>query len=344
MAKRKEERAKPGSPAWMNTFSDLMNLLLCFFILLFASSTIDAEKLEQVAASFSKDNIFTAGSTVIGDGKLVTTGVKQLSVVDNYVQSLGRNKAGENTNLSDIDKQSEKVVDANTSEENVNKGQQSQELTLNNQQTQSSEQLQNGNSQASDLEQPQNGNQQITDAESSNQTQTELSEEQLQEQVEYTGYAQSEQMSEEIENLIKNSKISDVVSVSYTAQYVELSLNGGVLFESGDAELTADAQKLVDKVGKILEKYKKRMIEIEGHTDNIPISSGTYKNNQYLSSARAISVYEYLLEHNNLIAANLKHSGYGDAKPKASNKTAKGRAKNRRVEIKIYNKLNSDNN
>lgn len=331
MAKRKEDRPKPGSPAWMNTFSDLMNLLLCFFILLFASSTVDAEKLEQIAASFSKDNIFTAGSTAIGDGKLVTSGVKQLSVVDTYVHSLGRNRDGENFNLSDVEVETEKVVDANTSEDEVKNNQQSQNNSS--EQTDNSQQMQ-GNGQSQNTQQ----------ADNTNQTQKVISEEQLQEQVEYTGYAQSEQMSEEIDNLIKNAKISDVVSVSYTAQYVELSLNGGVLFESGDAELTADAKKLVSKIGRILEKYKKRMIEIEGHTDNVPISSGAYKNNQYLSSARAISVYEYLIEHNNLIAANLKHSGYGDAKPKASNKTAEGRAKNRRVEIKIYNKLNSDNN
>ena len=52
MAKRKEEPPKPAA-AWMSTFSDLMNLLLCFFVLLFSMSTIDASKFEQLAASFS---------------------------------------------------------------------------------------------------------------------------------------------------------------------------------------------------------------------------------------------------------------------------------------------------
>lgn len=53
MAKRKEPPADEGSPAWMATFSDLMNLLLCFFVLLFASSTMDAEKIQKIAASFN---------------------------------------------------------------------------------------------------------------------------------------------------------------------------------------------------------------------------------------------------------------------------------------------------
>lgn len=51
MARKKQEEAPKGSPAWMATFSDLMNLLLCFFVLLFSMSTVDAEKFEMVVAS-----------------------------------------------------------------------------------------------------------------------------------------------------------------------------------------------------------------------------------------------------------------------------------------------------
>ena len=52
MAKKPEE-IKPGLPAWQGTFGDLMNLLLCFFVLLFSMATMDAAKFEEVAASFS---------------------------------------------------------------------------------------------------------------------------------------------------------------------------------------------------------------------------------------------------------------------------------------------------
>ena len=51
MAKRKQEEAPKGSPAWMSTFSDLMNLLLCFFVLLFSMSTVDADKFQQFCDS-----------------------------------------------------------------------------------------------------------------------------------------------------------------------------------------------------------------------------------------------------------------------------------------------------
>lgn len=312
MAKRKQEEAPAaGSPAWMATFSDLMNLLLCFFILLFASSTIDAEKLQEVAASFSKDNIFQAGSTAIGDGHMVSSGVKQLSVLENFVHSLGRNQKGTSNNLSSVKEENEEGIEANNTT------------------AQPAENIQETKTEQ--------GTQQNVGTEQAGQT-TQSLEQQLAQQ----GYNQSEQMSEEIEQMLESSKISEQVSLSYNAQFVELSLNGGLLFDSGKAEITKEAERLVNKVGNILQKYKNRTIEIEGHTDNVP-AGGEYKDNQYLSAARAISVYEYLLEKKNLIPANMKHSGYGDSKPRASNDTPEGRAKNRRVEIKIYNKLSSQN-
>lgn len=73
MAKRKPEDPPKGAPAWQSTFSDLMNLLLCFFVLLFSMSTVDAEKFQQVIASFSTSmSILPAGGTSIGDGEMVS--------------------------------------------------------------------------------------------------------------------------------------------------------------------------------------------------------------------------------------------------------------------------------
>ena len=64
MAKRKPQDQPAGSPAWMSTFSDLMNLLLCFFVLLFSMSSVDAEKFEKVAASLSASfSIFPSGGS-----------------------------------------------------------------------------------------------------------------------------------------------------------------------------------------------------------------------------------------------------------------------------------------
>ena len=88
MAKRKEDPPKPAA-AWMATFSDLMNLLLCFFVLLFSMSTLDAAKFEQLAASFSDSfSIFSAGSTSIGEGLFVCNGLIQLNELDVYIDTM----------------------------------------------------------------------------------------------------------------------------------------------------------------------------------------------------------------------------------------------------------------
>lgn len=91
MARKKAEPdGGPGQP-WLNTFADLMNLLLCFFVLLFASANVDEAKFDAIANSFqSTFSIFTAGSTAIGDGILISNGVSQLNELDKYINSTGK--------------------------------------------------------------------------------------------------------------------------------------------------------------------------------------------------------------------------------------------------------------
>ena len=92
----------------------------------------------------------------------------------------------------------------------------------------------------------------------------------------------------------------------------------------------------------ILERYAEHQIEIEGHTDTVPMRNGKYANNNELSSARALAMFDYLLENTTLQPSKIKHSGRGEYVPVADNETPEGRAKNRRIEIKIYNELSSE--
>ena len=71
----------------------------------------------------------------------------------------------------------------------------------------------------------------------------------------------------------------------------------------------------------------------------MPISGGIYKNNMWLSTARATEVFEYFVHTKKLKAKYLEPTGRAAYEPVASNKNQKGRAQNRRVEIKIYTKL-----
>ena len=99
MAKRKEDPPPAGAPAWQSTFADLMNLLLCFFVLLFSMSNMDAEKFEALAASFSNTfSIFSGGGSSFDDGLLISNGMSQLNQLDNYITNVG---AAANTETMD---------------------------------------------------------------------------------------------------------------------------------------------------------------------------------------------------------------------------------------------------
>lgn len=97
MAKKKKEPEGPRPPApWMATFSDLMNLLLCFFVLLFSMSSVQEDKFEQVAASFmSTFSFLPKGAAAIGDGILVSNGVSQLNELSDYFNTSGAQDNGE---------------------------------------------------------------------------------------------------------------------------------------------------------------------------------------------------------------------------------------------------------
>ena len=104
----------------------------------------------------------------------------------------------------------------------------------------------------------------------------------------------------------------------------------GVNFETGSANLTQDSYPILDKAATILLKYPILKIEVGGHTDN----TGSQIANKRLSQKRAEAVMQYLISKG-IKAENLSAKGYGFSQPIADNNTSEGRAKNRRVELKI---------
>jgi|GEM_PF-1871457 len=102
----------------------------------------------------------------------------------------------------------------------------------------------------------------------------------------------------------------------------------GVTFASGSANLTLDAQRILDQVVAILKKYSSMEVEIRGFTDN----TGSYSLNVNLSQRRAESVKDYLVL-NGIFPHRLKAFGFGPENPIAPNDTPEGRAKNRRIEF-----------
>ncbi|HMT94108.1 MAG TPA: OmpA family protein, partial [Thiolinea sp.] len=103
----------------------------------------------------------------------------------------------------------------------------------------------------------------------------------------------------------------------------------GVNFEKGSDQLTADSLPILDEAAATLKKYPELKIEVDGHTD----SSGDNTLNKNLSQKRAEAVKKYLTDKG--VTAALTAVGYGEEKPVADNNSNEGRAKNRRVELKI---------
>lgn len=265
--KKSNDGGGGGSPAWMATFSDLMNLLLCFFVLLFSMSSIDAEKYAQVVASLTSTfSMFDGGGASVGDGQLISSGVSQLNQLDEYTYNTGQP-------VEDNEEVDEESFDPEEYLEEINK-------------------------------------------------------------------EAAEQLYEEVTQMTESEGIEEVVEVVIDSkyQYVKIYLSGAVLFDSAKADIKEESEQVLDKIGNILKNYDDHLIKIEGHTDNIPLVNSTvFDDNMQLSSARAYSVWLYMTKEKHMDPATLEASGRSEYEPIADNTTEIGRAKNRRVEFKIYN-------
>ncbi|PLX49625.1 MAG: flagellar motor protein MotB [Desulfobulbaceae bacterium] len=225
--KGKCPECKPGAPAWMCTFADLMSLLLCFFVLLLSFAVMDQQTFKRVAGSM-KDAF----------------GVQRQKPVEDI-------------------KQGSEMISANFK-------------TV-----------------------------------------------PLQVQIDVAKHFQEEVAGGDMET-------------EFDPYGLILRIKGNVAFESGRAELREEFLPLLDKIGRLAQRAE-LMVEVSGHTDDVPLrpDQDTFSSNWSLSSARAVAAVEYLVEKFQLPPARLAAVGYAYGQPIASNSSAEGRARNRRVEFKI---------
>ncbi|WP_289023427.1 OmpA family protein [uncultured Salegentibacter sp.] len=121
---------------------------------------------------------------------------------------------------------------------------------------------------------------------------------------------------------------------------VYVSMENKLLFSSGSWAVNAEGRQAVNQLGKVLAQNPDIAVLIEGHTDNVPYrGSGTLKDNWDLSTKRATSIVQILKENNNIDPQNLTAAGRGEYAPIATNDTAEGKAKNRRIEVILTPKL-----
>ena len=123
------------------------------------------------------------------------------------------------------------------------------------------------------------------------------------------------------------------VELEVTNEGFLITLSDSVAFTSGSSDLLPEAQSILMEVAKTLVDGMWD-IEVQGHTDNIPINSGSiHQTNWHLGAARSVSVLQYLQEKAELEPGYFKATSYGEYNPIASNETPEGRRANRRVEI-----------
>lgn len=149
---------------------------------------------------------------------------------------------------------------------------------------------------------------------------------------------QVQKVSSTYESLLEKMK-SEIsrgqVTISELKGKLTVNMVDSILFDSGKAEVKKGGREILGKVISILKDVKDKSIRIEGHTDDVPISRALarrYPTNWELSAARAINVARHLQEQG-IDPGQLSAVAYGEWKPVATNDTAEGKAKNRRIEI-----------
>ncbi|MEH0019052.1 MAG: flagellar motor protein MotB [Desulfobacter sp.] len=135
----------------------------------------------------------------------------------------------------------------------------------------------------------------------------------------------------EVRELVLFNKLGGEVSVTKTEDGVVITMSDLLLFNEGGTKLSEKGLDILKKVAVVLSKLAYH-VKIKGHTDSEPISSARFPSNWELSSARASTVVRLLVE-NGVPPFYISAEGYAHYHPVATNDTARGRARNRRVEI-----------
>jgi chemotaxis protein MotB len=268
--KKPEEPQEEGSPAWMNTYGDMVTLVLTFFVLLFSFSTVDAVKWDEVVNSL-------AGTRIVAI----------MPLDPNAPEKTDENSQGRFIITSPTPMPSETPAPS---------------------------------AEPSKSAEPSNSGEQVNGM-SAGEIQKRFNE-----------------LYEKIKGHVENNNLGYMLNVGYIDDYtVLIRMSDKTFFDPGSAVLDKASKKAIKGVGGILVEYEKyiRMIHIEGHTDNVPIKNSRYSDNWDLSYARANTVREFLLKYTEFSPSLMAVTAYGEYQPVASNKTAKGRAKNRRVDFVI---------
>lgn len=148
----------------------------------------------------------------------------------------------------------------------------------------------------------------------------------------------TQKIQQELLDYLEAHNLTDQVSLHIDPRGLVLSFNDNILFDSGKATVQPTYKHNLLEICKILKTFPNEVV-IEGHTDNVPISTSEFRSNWELAAIRAINVIDLFTSEGHLPSSKLSAISYGEYQPIASNDTAEGRAKNRRIDIVLLSEV-----
>jgi len=341
-----------GAPAWMATFADMATLLMAFFVLILSFAQVNVPKYKEVAGSmrsaFGVQTVIpsieppTAESIILQQYERTVTDPTASNRIEEQKTDEPPNEDELSFNIGDGSADTN-AIDLLTQElrEEISQG------MVNITRTESGIDVSFPARQGSS-----EGGQRITGDMIDALARVAMVQANTSETITLSGGAlqrgnsqnwyNSEQYREEslasdryelIRSNLNEEIAEGLAQVSLDGEDVIITLSEQGSFQSGSAELEQSFFDVLNRVGASLVGVG-GLVEIEGHTDNVPLAfGGRYRDNWDLSSARSSKVADYLLQQGFLMAGSVVVEGYADTKPVASNDSLEGRALNRRIEV-----------
>jgi chemotaxis protein MotB len=341
-----------GAPAWMATFADMATLLMAFFVLILSFAQVNVPKYKEVAGSmrsaFGVQTVIpsieppTAESIILQQYERTVTDPTASNRIEEQKTDEPPNEDELSFNIGDGSAETN-AIDLLTQElrEEISQG------MVNITRTESGIDVSFSSRQGTS-----EGGQRITGDMIDALARIAMVQANTNELITLSGGAlqrgnspnwyNSEQYREDslatdryelIRSNLREEIADGLAQVSLDGEDVIITLSEQGSFQSGSAELEENFFDVLNRVGASLVGAG-GLVEIEGHTDNVPLAfGGRYRDNWDLSSARSSRVADYLMQQGYLMAGSVVVEGHADTKPVASNDNAEGRALNRRIEV-----------
>lgn len=256
MARRRNKKEEEEmDESWLLPYADILTLLLALFIVLYAMSSVDAQKFQELSQVFN--SVFVGDEGVVDKGEAIQPDHPNQDTVD-----VPKDEKDDSKN--DLEKQLEARQ----------KYEKQENIELN-------------------------------------------------------------KVKQRVDAYIAKNDLKGKFDTALSKEGLLITIRDNVLFESGSSNVRKRDEKTAKKLSKLLFMDPQREVIISGHTDNIPISNSEYESNWELSVTRALQFMKLILQDGKLNPSSFSAKGFGEYQPSASNKTKKGRAENRRVEIMV---------